>query len=207
MRLTAVPLVPEVRLYLAQDPIILWARLEAEVGHDVPPPFWASAWAGSQALARYVLDHPASVRGRHILDLAAGSGLAGIAAARAGAASIQANDTDRYAPHAITFNARANSVAVRLSTADLLDGDGGGADVVLAGDVFYTKDMAERVHRFIDRAAARGAVVLIGDPGRAFLPRDRLETLATYRLPPTDNIEDAHLTHTHVLRPQQRAGR
>lgn len=201
VRLTELPFVPEVRLHLATDPIILWARLEAEAGRALPPPFWASAWVGGQAIARYVLDHPETVYGLRVLDLAAGCGQAGIAAALAGAARVEANDIDPYAPRAIALNARANGVAVAVSETDLLDGAGEDADVVLAGDVFYSKEMAHRVRRFIERVAARGARVLVGDPGRAFLPHEWLQPLATYQVPTTDGIENTEIKQTQVLRP------
>jgi predicted nicotinamide N-methyase len=197
-----VPFVPEVRLHLAEDAIILWARLEAAAGHVLPPPYWASAWVGGQAIARYVLDHPHTVSGRRVLDVAAGCGLAGIAAAMAGAASVEANDIDAYAHPAIHLNARANGVALATSEADLLDGDGGDAEVVLAGDIFYTQDLAERAQRFVARVAARGARVLVGDPSRGYLPREQLETLATYQVPAWDGLEDAEIKQTHVLRPR-----
>jgi len=202
VRLTELPFVPEVRLYLATDAIIFWARLEAEAGRALPPPYWATAWVGGQALARYVLDHPETVRGLRVLDLAAGCGLAGIAAALAGAASIEANDTDPYAPRAITLNARANGVVVAVSEIDLLDGAGGDAEVVLAGDLFYIKDMAERVQRFMERVTSRGARVLVGDPGRAFLPHDWLQPLTTYQVPTTHGTENTEIQQTHVLRPR-----
>jgi len=194
--------VPEVRLYLATDSIIVWARLEAEAGRALPPPYWASAWVGGQALARYVLDHPQTVHGRRVLDLAAGSGLAGIAAALAGAASVEANDIDPYAHRAVTLNALANDVAVAVSDTDLLDGAGADAEVVLAGDVFYSRDMAERVRRFLERVVRRGAQVLVGDPGRDFLPHDWLQPLTTYEIPTTDGIENAEIKQTQVLSPR-----
>jgi predicted nicotinamide N-methyase len=203
VRLTQVPFVPEVRLHLATDSIILWARLEAEAGRALPAPYWASAWVGGQAVSRYVLDHPETVFGLRVLDLAAGCGQAGIAAALSGAASVEANDTDPYAHRAIELNARANSVAVPvISGADMLDGAGGDAEVVLAGDVFYTKEIAERMLRFMERVAARGAHVLVGDPGRAFLPHDRLLPLATYQVPTADCFENSEIKQTQVLRPR-----
>ncbi|HZN74100.1 MAG TPA: 50S ribosomal protein L11 methyltransferase [Micromonosporaceae bacterium] len=202
VRLTELPFVPEVRLYLAADAIILWARLEAEAGRALPPPYWASAWVGGQALARYVLDHPQTVCGLRVLDLAAGCGQAGIAAALAGAASVEANDTDPYAHRAIALNARTNGVVVAVSETDLLDGAGADADVVLAGDVFYSKDMAERMRQFMQRVASRGATVLVGDPGRAFLPHDWLQRLTTYQVPTAGGIENTEIKQTHVLRPR-----
>ncbi|MGI5246699.1 class I SAM-dependent methyltransferase [Dactylosporangium sp. CA-139066] len=200
LRLVEVPLVPEVQLYLAEDAIVWWARMEARAGMKLPPPFWSSAWAGGKAVARYVLDHPATVAGRRVLDLAAGSGLVAIAAGKAGAAAVTANDVDPYAVAAITLNAKANGVRVVECLADLLDGDGGDAETVLAGDIFYTGTMARRVLAFLERVAARGAEVLVGDPGRKHLPRGRLQTIATYELPLVDAFADAQLTQMNVLR-------
>lgn len=200
LHLAEVPFLPELRLHLAEDAIVLWARMEAVTGQTLPPPFWASAWAGGQALARYVLDHPQVVAGRRVLDLAAGSGLVAVAAAKAGAASVTANDVDPYALAAIPLNARANGVEVGIQGGDLLGGDGAGAEVVLAGDVFYSRDMAERVLGFLDRVAARTGTVLVGDPGRAYLPKERLEVVATYRVPIVGALEDAEVKRTDVLR-------
>ena len=202
LRLAEVAFVPEVRLHLAEDAIVLWARLEAAAGGPLEPPFWASAWAGGQAVARYVLDHPDVVAGRRVLDLAAGSGLVAIAAALAGAAAVTANDIDPYALAAVAWNARANGVTVTGSHGDLLDGDGADAEVVLAGDVFYSRAMAARVLPFLERAMARGARVLVGDPGRAFLPHDRLETVASYPVQSPGALEDAQLDQTSVLQPR-----
>jgi predicted nicotinamide N-methyase len=199
LRLIEVPLVPEVRLHLAEDATVWWARMEARADTRLTPPFWASAWAGGKAVARYILDHPETVAGQRVLDLASGSGLVAIAAARAGAAEVTANDIDPYAVAAITLNARANGVHVAESHADLLDGDGGDADTVLAGDVFYDRAIARRMLGFLDRAAARGARVLVGDPGRGHLPTARFRTVATYRVPRADAFADAQLTHMSVL--------
>jgi predicted nicotinamide N-methyase len=199
LRLAEVPFVPEVRLHLAEDAIVLRARLEAEAGGALSPPFWADAWAGGQAVARYVLDHPDVVAGRRVLDVASGSGLVAIAAALAGAAAVTANDIDRYALAAITLNARANDVVVEASHGDLLDGDGDGAEVVLAGDVFYNRSMAERMLSFLQRAATRGARVLVGDPGRAYLPNDRLEVVASYQVSMMGAPEDAQISQAYVL--------
>jgi predicted nicotinamide N-methyase len=200
LRLTEVPFVPEVRLHLAEDAIVLWARMEAATGATLPPPFWASAWAGGQSLARYVLDHPEVVAGRRVLDLAAGSGLVAVAAAMAGAAAVTANDIDPYALAAMRLNAEANGVAVDSRGGDLLAGDADGAEVVLAGDVFYSRDMSDRVLAFLDRVTARGSTVLVGDPGRAYLPRERLEVVATYRVPIVGALEDSEIKRTDVLR-------
>jgi predicted nicotinamide N-methyase len=201
LRLVEVPLVPEVRLHLAEDATVWWARMEARAGMALPPPFWASAWAGGQAIARYVLDHPAAVAGRRVLDLAAGSGLVAIAAEKAGAAAVTANDIDPYAVAAIRLNARANSVPLTESHTDLLGGHGGDADTVLAGDAFYNGPIARRMLAFLDRVAARGAHVLIGDPGRGHLPSDRWQPVTSYPMRPGDAFSDSQLTQVKVLRP------
>jgi predicted nicotinamide N-methyase len=197
--LSTVPLVPEVRLHLAEDAIVLRARLEAQFGSALPPPFWADAWAGGQAVARYVLDHPDVVAGQKVLDVASGSGLVAIAAAMAGAGKVTANDIDPYALAAIALNARTNGVTVDISSVDLLDGDCGDADVVLAGDVFYSDLMAERMLSFLHRAAARGVRVLVGDPGRSYLPNDRLDVVATYRVSMLGAPQDAQISRVYVL--------
>jgi predicted nicotinamide N-methyase len=198
---TRLTLVPEIQLYLAQDAIIWWARMEAHAGNALSPPFWASAWMGGQAVARYVLDHPEVVTGRRVLDVASGSGLVAIAAGLAGAAHVTANDIDPYAAMAIGLNAELNGVDVAVSCGDLLEGDGGDADVVLAGDVFYDERMARSVMAFFGRVTARGGIVLVGDPGRGFLPRARMRTVATYSAGTAADFIDAERTHTRVLRP------
>jgi len=200
LRLMDVPFVPGVRLHLAQDPIVLRARLEAEAGQPVPPPFWADAWVGGQAVARYLMEHPEEVAGRRVLDVAAGSGLLAVAAAKAGAASVTANDIDPYALAAISLNARVNDVVVTVISGELLGGHGGDAEVVLAGDVFYNRAMADRMLRFLERAAARGASVLVGDPGRAYVPHDRLTPVASYRAATFGAPEDAEIDEAHVYR-------
>jgi predicted nicotinamide N-methyase len=204
LRLSQVPLVPEVRLFVAEDATVLWARLEAEAGQTLAPPFWASAWAGGQALARYVLDHPEVVAGRRVLDLASGSGLVAVAAAMAGAVTTAANDIDPYAIAAIYANAAANGVAVDAFSGDLLDGDGGGAEVVLAGDVLYDQSLAGRVVPFLHRLVERGADVLVGDPDRGYVPHHWLETVASYRLLVSGAAEDAQIERTNVLAPRHR---
>lgn len=201
LRLGVASAVPEIRLHLAEDAMVWWARMEAEAGEGLTPPFWATAWAGGQAIARYLLDHPETVAGRRVLDLATGSGLAAIAAARAGAATVTANDVDPYALAAVILNARANDVSVVTSHGDLLDGDGGDAEVVLAGDVFYSEPMAERMLPFIERVTGRGARMLIGDPGRAHLPRERLRVLASYRASTAGAFGDFDIERMDVLEP------
>jgi predicted nicotinamide N-methyase len=208
-RLAPAPHIPEVRLHLADEAFGLWERTERELGGTVaPPPFWAFAWAGGQALARYLLDHADLVRGRGVFDLAAGSGVGASAAARAGAASVVASDIDRYALAAIELNAEANGVPVGTLGDVLGDGalEGGtlegdaleGAQVVLAGDVFYSRPMTERVLPFLQRARARGARVLVGDPGRAYLPRTLLTEVASYDVPVIRALEDADVKRATV---------
>ena len=184
--LRPVTLVPEIRLHQASEPIGVWQRTELAAGRTgLDPPFWAFAWAGGQALARYLLDHPETVKGRHVIDIASGSGLVAIAAARAGAATVTAYDIDPLAAAAIAVNAGANGVAVLAVCADILDEDASSpdVDVMLVADAFYERDLAGRVMRFLERGHARGADVLAGDFGRAYLPRDRLRALAAYDVP------------------------
>jgi predicted nicotinamide N-methyase len=200
LRLVRLAFVPEIRLHLADDEIVLRARLQAQVGLGLTP-FWASAWAGGQALARYVLDHPQVVAGRRVLDVACGGGLVAIAAATAGAAEVTANDIDPYALAAVAMNATANAVTVAASEGDLLDGDGGGDDVILAGDAFYDPDLAARMRGFLRRAAARDARVLVGDPGRGHLPHRWLKVLTSYQVRGLGAAEDAELTEVSVLGP------
>ncbi len=202
LRLVEAPFVPEVHLHLAEDAIVWWARMEAEMGAVLTAPFWATAWPGGQAVARYVLDRPATVVGRRVLDVASGSGLVAIAAGLAGAASVTANDIDPYALAAITLNAKANGVVVSVCPGDLLDGDGGDADVVLAGDVFYSEPIAARMWPFLHRAAARGAHVFVGDPERGHLPRDRLAIVASYPALAAGASPEPQITRMNVLQPR-----
>ena len=199
-RLSPVPHAPEIRLHVADEATELWQRTEEELDSiGLPPPFWAFAWAGGQALARYVLDHPATVRDRRVLDFASGSGLVAIAAKKAGAAEVLACDVDPFAISAIALNAAANGVPVESVQADLVGADGGW-DTVLAGDICYESDLAARVVAWLARLSRRGATVLIGDPGRSYLPTDRLERLATYEVPVTRSLEDAEIKRTSVWR-------
>jgi len=196
-RLAPVPFLPELVLYQADEPIELWERTEA-AGGEQPPPFWAFAWAGGQALARHVLDQPDLVSGRAVLDLATGSGLVAVAAARAGARIVTANDIDPLALAAAAANAEANGVAVRAVEGDLLETGYAEADVILAGDVFYSREMAGRVLPFLRRAAGGGALVLVGDPGRAYLPTDAMIRLATYEVPVIESLESVPMRRTSV---------
>ena len=181
-----VPHVPEITLHLADEAMELWSRTEEELGAlGVPAPFWAFAWAGGQALARYVLDNASTVAGRRVLDIATGSGLVAIAAARAGAAHVTANDIDPFALEALALNCTLNKVQVTARSGDLLAGGdaGGPVDVILAGDVFYERQTADRMTAWLDARASAGIEVLIGDPGRAYLPRHQLEEMAAYSVP------------------------
>jgi len=200
-RLLAVPLTPEIVLHLADEAVPLWQKTEEELGEiGLPPPFWAFAWAGGQALARYVLDNPECVRGKRVLDLASGSGLVAIAAAKAGAARVVANDIDSFAMPAIALNAAANGVALQTETIDRLDPEtpAENFDAVLAGDIFYERDTATRALMFLERMAQQGAAILVGDPGRTYLPKARLEIRAEYEVPVTRDLEDAEIKRTRV---------
>jgi predicted nicotinamide N-methyase len=195
--------VPELRLHLAEDAIDLWERVEAEVGEgDLAPPFWAFAWAGGQALARYVLDNPALVQGKHVLDLASGCGVVALAVAKAGAQRVVANEIDPFAIDAITLNAEANGLTVQTHLGDMLDGDGDGADVVLAGDIFYDKAVTSRMMPFIRRLQQRSATVLVGDPGRAHLPQEQFTEVTRYDITVPTALEDSEVKTTIVWRPR-----
>jgi predicted nicotinamide N-methyase len=199
-RLLPVPHAPEIRLYVADEATELWQRTEEELGEiGLPPPFWAFAWAGGQALARYILDHPETVTGRRVLDVASGSGLVAIAAAMAGASSVEAADIDSFAVTATALNAAANSVVLTPRLGDLVGTDEGW-DTILAGDIFYDRDIAPRMAKWLLALQGRGATVLVGDPGRPYLPKDRLEELACYRVPVTRALEDAEIKLSRVWR-------
>ena len=195
--LAPVPFVPEIQLRQAAEPIALWEATEAS-GAEQPPPFWAFAWAGGQALARHVLDEPELVAGRDVLDLATGSGLVAVAAARAGARSVTANDIDPLSLAAAEANASANGVKVALVEGDLLEEGYADAGVILAGDVFYSREMAARVLPFLRAAAGRGALVLVGDPGRAYLPTGGMVRRATYEVPVVEALESVPMRRTSV---------
>ena len=199
-RLLPVPHAPEIKLYLADEATALWMKTEEELGEmGLPPPFWAFAWAGGQALARYILDHPELVRGRRVLDVATGSGLVAIAAAMAGAARVEASEIDDFALAAIGLNAAENGVTIEVRAGDLVGADEGW-DVVLAGDVSYERDMAARMTDWLEGLSRRGALALIGDPGRSYLARDRLSAVAEYRIAVSRDLEDAEIKRTQVWR-------
>ena len=195
------PLVPEVRLHLAHEAVPLWQKTEEELGGlGLPPPFWAFAWAGGQALARHVLDNPGLVRGKRVIDLAAGSGLVGIAAMKAGAASALAADIDGFSVTAIGLNAVLNDVALAVTAEDLLIAPVPSCEVILVGDFAYERDLAERLFTWLAAAEDRGIPALIGDPGRSYLPRERLTKLGEYRVAVTRDLEDAEIKLTSVWR-------
>ena len=201
-QLKSVPHVPEISLYVADESVPLWLKTEEELETiGLPPPYWAFAWAGGQALARYVLDNASDVAGKRVLDLASGSGLVAIAAAKAGAAPVVAADIDGFAEAAISLNGEANGVYVDVVVHDLLDSAASATpryDVILVGDLFYERDTAARAVVFLDRHAAAGARVLIGDPGRTYLPKERLTRLAEYSVPVTRELEDLEIKRTAV---------
>ena len=198
-RLQVVPHAPEISLWLADEITPIWKLTEEELGElGLPPPFWAFAWAGGQALARWLLDHPEQVAGRRVVDFATGSGLVAIAAMKAGAASALGADIDPFCGAAVTLNAKANEVPVDFTDADLLDQPPPAADLICAGDVCYEQPMAGRVLDWLHQAKRQGSTVLIGDPGRTYFPRTGLTLLAEYQVPTTRELEDYEIKRTAV---------
>ena len=198
--IAAPPLVPEIKLHLATEITPIWEATEATLTQmNLPPPYWAFAWAGGQALTRFLIDHPDWVAGKRVLDFAAGSGLSAIGAAKAGAALTQAAEIDDFAIAAIALNARINNVAIDLVREDLI-GVEPRWDVVLAGDVCYERPMAERVIAWFRALAGRGVAILMGDPGRAYLPQSGLLELARYQVPTSLELEDRTQRETIVWR-------
>jgi predicted nicotinamide N-methyase len=213
-RLRSVPGLESVRLHLADDALTLWHAVQVETGDpDTPLPYWAFAWGGGLAIGRYLAEHPEAVADRRVADFAAGSGLCAIAAMQAGAASVAAIDVDPFAVAAIGLNARANGVRVTAVRRDLLDGEPPDADVLLAGDCWYEASLAERVLPWLERARERGIDVIVGDPGRRYLPLDDLVELARYEVRTTTDLEDMDRKEANVYRmrepgpPGTRSGR
>jgi len=199
-RLQQPPHTPEIQLYLATEIEPIWRSTEEALGEEgVDPPFWAFAWAGGQALARYLLDHPEEVRGRRVLDFATGSGLVAIAAMKAGAASVLAADIDPFCAAAVALNAEANGVEVAFTADNLLDADPPAVELICAGDICYEWPLASRVIDWLRAAHAAGARVLLGDPGRAYLPREGLTLLAMYEVQTTRELEDREVRKTGVF--------
>ena len=199
--LRPVAFVPELRMHSGQDdPHALWARAEDVLGVERPFPFWAYAWPGGLALARYLLEHRTVVRGKRVFDLASGCGLAAIAAAHAGAAAVVANDVDALAAVAIALNAATNDVRIDVRLGDLLTTDGVDADMLLLGDIAYDELLAERTFAFLQRVSGRGVEILVGDPGRNYFPRDRFVALASYDIPVPRMLEGVAVKQTSVWR-------
>jgi predicted nicotinamide N-methyase len=197
----APPLVPEIRLHLATQITPLWEATEATLAAaNVPPPYWAFAWPGGQALSRYVLDTPATVRGLRVLDFAAGCGLGAIAAAKAGAAHVIASDIDAIAIEVMRLNAALNGVSFETTSADLSRDPASPWDVIIAGDVCYERPMAEAILPWLRSLANTGVTVLMADPGRAYLPATGLEEIARYDVPTSLELEDRTVRTTRVLR-------
>ncbi len=200
-RLFAPPLVPEIVLHLAARATDLWEATEAKLeATGLPPPYWAFAWPGGRALARLLLDRPELARGKRVLDFAAGCGIAGIAAAKCGAARVTTSEIDAFAGMAMELNAAANGVAldVRLDDVTALDPPPA-FDLILAGDVFYERPMADRIWPWLQARKAAGAVVLVADPGRAYLPGSGLAEIACYDVPTDLDLEDRTIRTTRVL--------
>ena len=198
-RLQAVPHAPEISLWLADEITPLWRLTEEELGAmGLPPPFWAFAWAGGQALARWLLDHPDQVAGKRVIDLATGSGLVAVAAMKAGAASVLAADIAPVCAAAVAANAASNDVEVAFTEANLLDAPPPPVDLICAGDVFYEKPMAEAVLAWLKQAQANGTRVIVGDPGRTYVPRSGLTLLAEYTVPTTRELEDQEVKRSRV---------
>lgn len=200
-QLASPPLVPEITLHLATEVTPLWEATEAFLqANNIPPPYWAFAWVGGQALTRWLLDNPEAVRGKRVLDFAAGCGLSAIGAAMAGAASAQAAEIDAVSIAAIRLNAAANGVAVEVICDDIVDSAGENWDVVVAGDVCYEKPMAERVFAWFRQMAAGGTQILMADPGRSYLPKTGLMRLASYSVPCSKELEDKEMREAVVYR-------
>ena len=198
-RLQSPPHMPEISLHLADEVTPIWKMTEEQLGEiGLPPPFWAFAWAGGQALARYLIDHPAEVVRKSVLDFAAGSGLVGIAAMKAGAAKVLCADIDGFCAAAVELNGKANGVVLGFTDIDLLDARPPSVDLIAAGDIFYEKPLAERVLAWLAQARASGTRVLVGDPGRSYFPRTGLTKLAEYQVPTTCELEDVEVKKTAV---------
>jgi len=196
--LMAPPLVPELNLYLATEVVPLWRLTEEELSEQaVPPPYWAFAWAGGQALARYILDNPGTVKGRRVLDIGSGSGLVGLAAMKSGAKSVLAADIDQFACAAIALNAKANNLDITITQENLI-GSASAWDVVLVGDLFYERPLVDTLLAWLRPRA--DTIVLMGDPGRNYFPKSGVEKLATYNVQTTRDLEDREIRETSVYR-------
>lgn len=202
--LSPVPGLEEIRLHLTAEVLPLWRAVQVETGDpDAAVPYWAVAWGGGLAIARYLRQHPEAVTGRRVFDLGSGSGICALAAIRAGAARATAADIDALAGAAIELNARANGCRVTVLRRDVLDDEPPDVDVILVGDCSYDAALARRVLPWLQRARDNGIDVLVGDPGRRYLPTDDLIELASYDTRTTTDLEDLQLTQGRVyaLRP------
>lgn len=198
-RPATLPLLPELRLHLVTRDAPLWQATDADlVRLGVTAPFWATAWAGGQGLARYLLDHPGEVAGKRVLDLATGSGIVAIAAMKAGAASVRATDIDAYAVEATRLNAALNGVTLQLVLGDVIDDPCDDIDVVLAGDVFYDRSLSLRSMRWFRELATGGKPVIVGEAGRYHRPKADLMPRGAYDIAETAEIEDDGVRHTNV---------
>jgi predicted nicotinamide N-methyase len=195
------PHCPEITLLLADEAVPLWEATEEELQEKgLPPPFWAFAWAGGQALARYLLDNPEIVAGKAIADIASGSGLVAIAAMKTGASTATAYEIDAFALEAIAINAAANAVAITPILVDIIGNPSPPAPIILVGDLFYDRDISSRLIDWLEAMTAQGCLVLVGDPGRSYLPADRLEQVAEYQVAVSRALEDADVKRTRVWR-------
>jgi predicted nicotinamide N-methyase len=194
-------MVPEILLHLATEVTPLWQASEETLQtNGLPPPYWAFAWPGGQAFARLMLDKPELARGRIVLDFAAGSGIAGIAAVKSGAAKVIASEIDAFALAALTLNCNLNNSKIDITDKDLLNDPPTGWDLILAGDVCYERPMASRVLAWLDEAVAAGIEVLVADPGRAYLPKSGLTELARYDIPTSLDLENRRMMTTVIYR-------
>jgi predicted nicotinamide N-methyase len=201
--LGTVPLVPEIELHLASEMTPLWHATESTLEcKGLQPPYWAFAWPGGQALARYLLDNPAVVRDQSVFVFAAGSGIDAIAACKAGASGVVACDIDPLAQAAIALNARCNGVDLGISGDDPLSGRGPRVDVIIAGDVYYEPEMSDRATAWLRRCILAGTDVILADPGRGYMPSDGVDELATYAVPTTLDLEDREIRQTTIYRPR-----
>jgi predicted nicotinamide N-methyase len=195
------PLVPEIKLHLATEIVPIWQMTEEELERSgLPPPFWAFAWAGGQALARHILDNPSVTSGKSVLDFGSGSGLIGIAAAKSGGNPVLCADIDHFAVAAIEINAASNDVTLEATAEDLVGVENRGWDVILVGDMCYERPLAERIEAWLRRLAGEGVEVLIGDPGRTYLPKSGLEKIVSYAVKTTRELEDTDVRNTSVWR-------
>jgi len=199
--LQSAPLVPEISLHLADERAPLWTKTQRDLWDDgIVLPYWAFAWAGGQALARLLLDEPERVRGKRVLDFASGSAISGIAAAMSGAEHVLAADIDPLAAVAATMNADANNVTLDTSTDDLVGTSLAAFDVIIAGDICYEQSVAEQVRDWFRAEATQGREVLIGDPGRTFLPRQDVEPVIGYGVKSSRDLDDTDVRNARVWR-------